>query len=216
MLRGTAGARAPGQRPPVERVPHGQRHEHLTDLAVRLVRSGVTNRRRSNGRWWPSTKLSATSNRRRCRCTSRKIAKWAASSDIAKREGERQAEQTPAEPKKRTKRAIPTAPERTHRSPTCATSSRVAGGLPQVVRVEEVIRFGSSSTDAMEIRLSNGMRVEFERQGDVMVPKVWQSNWTDGHVRDRPPVQPEDLRARRCVVGAVRDLDDDRRTAFRG
>jgi Bifunctional DNA primase/polymerase, N-terminal len=34
------------QRPPVERVPHGQRHPYLADFTVRLLRGGITDQRR--------------------------------------------------------------------------------------------------------------------------------------------------------------------------
>ena len=177
-----------GVREPVERVPHGQRHEHLTDLAVRLVRSGVLE--------VPAIEraLKAEYDAVCVRAPLAlpqyftKIAKWAASSDIAERERERKAAQEPPElepeakgkSKSKSKRQLPYPPARDAPLADLRRFVRVAAGLPDVIRVEEVTRFGSDLDDALHIRLSNGVVVKFKRQGDITLARVWQSAWTGG------------------------------------
>ena len=52
-----------------------------------------------------------------------------------------------------------------------------AAGLPDVLHVEQVRRFGTRLADAVHIHLSNGLRVEFDAQGDVTTPRVWAKTW---------------------------------------
>ena len=75
-----------GQERAPERVPHAERHQHLVDFAVRLARAGVTD---------VSTLLAHTETEFRERCelepdpepgSLRKIAEWAAETEIAGRE----------------------------------------------------------------------------------------------------------------------------------
>ena len=173
-----------GIRDPVERVPHGQRHEHLTDLAVRLVRSGVLE--------VPAIEraLKAEYDAVCVRAPLAlpqyftKIAKWAASSDIATRERERKAAQEPPEleaeaetkgkSKSKAKRQLPYPPARDAPLADLRAFVRRAMGLPDVIRVDEVVRYGSRTRDPVVVKLSNGVRVKFDSQGDVTAPRVWR------------------------------------------
>ena len=51
---------------------------------------------------------------------------------------------------------------------------RLAAGLPDVIRVTEVRRFGPRTLDSLHIYLSNGVRIVFDAQGDVTAPRVWR------------------------------------------
>ena len=104
----------------------------------------------------------------------RRLARDVLATRIANRERERAAK---PKPKAKTSRTLPPAPERDAALGELREFVAAAGGLPDVLRIDEVIRFGVRAEDALHIRLSNGMRVEFDRQEDVMTSKAWQSRW---------------------------------------
>jgi Bifunctional DNA primase/polymerase, N-terminal len=173
-----------GTREPVERVPHGKRHDHLADLAVRLVRSGVLEVDAIERALVAEYDAVCDKKPAALPMYFTKIAKWAAGSDIAGRERKRRQRLDadggvePDEPKRKTKRQVPYAPARDAPLAELRAFVRIAAGLPDVIRIDEVIRHGSRVVDAMHIRLSNGMVVRFDRQGDLTLPRVWQSVWT--------------------------------------
>jgi len=177
-IAGDHRSKGAGVRVPRERVAHGERHDYLTDHAVRLVRSGVTE---------PEAIERALVAEYDAVCDKKpaalphyftKIAKWAASSDIATRERERA--KKPAKRSRSASRTLPLAPARDAALGELRAFVATAGGVPDVLRIDEVVRFGVDPGDALHVKLSNGMRVKFERQEDVMTPKAWQGAWIGG------------------------------------
>lgn len=180
--RKPAGA---GVRPARDRVPHGERHGHLKDLAVRLARSGITQADAIERALVAEYEAVCDKQPPAKAGSFADLAKWAASTDIAARENERQSAQQPEEPK-RSKRALPAPPARDASLKELREFIAAGLGAPDVVAVTNVTRMGVDALDAMIIDLSNDMRIVFGRQGDVMVPKVWQSTVllaTNGIVR---------------------------------
>lgn len=71
---------------PVEPVPYGQRHGHLTDFAVRLLRGGITDRRRIEAHLRLEFELSCEALPPPDEGYFDRIASWATRSQIAERE----------------------------------------------------------------------------------------------------------------------------------
>ena len=169
--RTTKGA---GTRGPVKRVSHGERHDHLFDFALRLVRSGMLDEQAIERALVTEYEAVCDKEPRALPHYFRRLASDALATRIADRERERAAK---PKPKAKTARTLPPAPERDAALGELREFVAAAGGLPDVLRIEEVIRFGVDPGDALHVRLTNGMRVKFDRQEDVMTPKAWQSAW---------------------------------------
>ena len=179
-VAGERKSKGAGVRPPVERVSHGQRHDHLVDLATRLVRSGVTDQAAIERALVAEYDAVCDKKPAALPMYFTRMAKWAANSDIADRERERKAAQEPpelkaeAKGKGRKKRQLPYPPARDAPLAELRTFVRKAMGLPDVIRIDEVKRFGPRTADALIIELSNGVRVVFDAQGDVTSPRHWR------------------------------------------
>jgi len=172
-LPGARTGAGAGARPPRARVPHGERHAYLRDHAVRLVRAGITDAEAIERAIASEYDAVCDKDPPPKRGAFARIARWAADSEIAQRENERGPSRGPlphaAPPPAR---AVPS-----RDAPLNEIRAYIAGsmGLPTEVRVTDVTRAGADSLDRVVIDLSNGMRVTFRHQGDVTVPRLWQS-----------------------------------------
>ena len=100
------GKRVTAPRDRGARVPHGERHTHLKEFAVRLVRAGVTNERAILAHLWTHFHETCEPEPPPKPGDLEKLAAWAVSSDIAERERERQDhEKPPSESRRPTTRA---------------------------------------------------------------------------------------------------------------
>ena len=167
--RTTKGA---GTYQPRKRVPHGERHDHLVDVGRRLVQARILDEATIERHLIAEYEAVCDKDPPAKPSEFADIARDAARSDIAKRERAK-----PAKPSRST-RTLPPTPQ--HDAPLAELRTLVAGGggMPDVLSVAEVIRFGTSPADPMTIKLSNGMRVEFEAQSDVTTPRSWRNAWT--------------------------------------
>jgi hypothetical protein len=175
--RTTKGA---GVRAPVERVPHGERHDHMMDYAIRQVRGGILDPDAIEHHLRAEFERVCDPKPAPFPHAFRRWAEDALKTRIAEREAAKAAEQDNGDtkPKPKAKRTLPSRPARDAALAELREFVAAAGGVPDVIRIEEVIRFGVKTEDAMHVRLTNGMRVEFERQGDVTTPRVWRNAWT--------------------------------------
>ena len=167
--RSTKGS---GTREPVKRVSHGERHDYLVDFATRQVRGGITDPAAIEAAVRAEFERVCDRKPAPLPMAFRKIAEWAAATDIAERENAREAR---PEPKRTTKRRqLPPSPARD--APLGELRTFIAGamGLPDVIRVDEVKRFGPLLVDPLHIKLSTGMRVVFDEQSDVTAPRRWR------------------------------------------
>ena len=156
-----------------EKVGHGQRHDYLKDVAVRLLRGGITDA--------PSLVVFLTAAlNENCELVPppkptecEEIAAWAVKTRIAARErnvakhAERETADEPPPPKLDVPR--PSAPTAEH----LEFIAKLAG-LPAGVTVKEVRRYGVRLNDGMEIDLSSGALVAFDRQEDAGKRQSWQ------------------------------------------
>ena len=158
--RKTAGA---GEQPARARVPHGERHSHLKDLAVRLVRSGVTH---------PKTIERHLITEYEEVCDKQPpaepkyfadMAGWAARTQIAQRE-----RTSSTKPGDMPRPPGFDAPLADHRAYVAA-----AGGWAPHLDIVSVQRFGGRLVDAMLIYLTNGLVIDFARQGDITSRAAW-------------------------------------------
>jgi hypothetical protein len=167
---------------PTGLVGHGQRHDHLKDLATRLVRSGVTD---------PATIERALRAEYEQACEHdppaapdefAKLAQWAAGTRIAHRE-----RQAPL-----IRLAARDAP-----GETIAGHRRVvddAGGWSPLT-VAQVKRYGNRLVDALHIHLDNGRVVDFPQQSYITARGGWARTViaaTDG-TADPPSMKDPDL-----------------------
>ena len=179
-VAGERRSKGAGVREPRERVPKGERHDYLTDHAVRMVRSGITDAGAIERALWAEFEAVCDPLPKPTPWAFGKIAEWAASSDIANRERERKAAQEPpelepeAKGKSKKKRQLPYPPERDAPLADLRAFVRRAMGLPDVIRIDEVVRYGPRTGDSLVIKLSNGTRAVFDSQGDVTAPRHWR------------------------------------------
>jgi hypothetical protein len=166
---GTAGL---GDFTAPELIPHGGRHDALKDAAVRFLRGGFTD--------VPTLEqmLEAFFH---ARCDPRppprkgefrKLAEWATTTRLAERERNPEPEdEKPKKTKKAKKLDKPPkgdAPLAEHREYV-----RVAGGWGNRIDINNVKRYGTHVTDALRIELSNGQRINFDRQDHVTTRGHW-------------------------------------------
>ena len=176
---GTAGTGA--FQAPAELVKHGQRHDFLKDIAVRTVRSGITD--------VPTIVLILMAAYEQ-HCIKRPkakpteftaLAEWAAGTDIADRERET----LQADPE--TEKDYAPGP-----NATLAEHRRFlanAGGWGPHIDIQAVVRHGGRAVDSIEIQLSNGLVVRFDRQDQITTRGHWQRTIvgdTNG-IADPPP-----------------------------
>ena len=179
-VAGDRRSKGAGVREPVERVSHGARHDHLFDLAVRLVRSGVLDEGAIERALVAEYEAVCDKKPAALPHYFTKIARDVAAGPIADRERKRKAAQEPPElepetkGKSKKKRQLPYPPARDAPLAELRTFVRKAMGLPDVIRVDEVVRYGSRTRDPLVVKLSNGRRVKFDSQGDVTAPRVWR------------------------------------------
>jgi hypothetical protein len=164
-----------------DRVPHGERHAHLRDLAVRLVRSGMTD---------PPTLERALRAEYDEVCDHdpphrpdefKALAAWAAGTRIAERESWRAASGA-----------------RYNGGPSPLAEHRdlvdAAGGW-RPLRLAAVHRYGNRLVDALHIYLDNGALIDFPRQSDITGRGGWARSviaGTDG-VAHPPALKDHDL-----------------------
>jgi hypothetical protein len=189
LVASTNGGTGAGVMAPVERVAHGQRHAHLTKVAVHLVRGGMLD---------PRTLELALRAEYESVCDPdpparpdefAALAGWAVRSRIAGRERDR-GHGLEAD------------------TPTSLLDHRrlvdEAGGW-RPVTVAQVRRYGNRLVDALHVYLDNGTVLDFPRQGDITTRGHWRRtviSATDGEA-DPPPVkesQLEDLYRSLCVL----------------
>jgi hypothetical protein len=150
-------------------VAHGERHGYLKDMAVRALRAGVTDAETIEG-------ILASIYEHKCEKRPpakdgyfRKIAEWAARTDIATRERERASSDDDGggKPERATPGNNATLPQ--HRA-----FLRTAGGWGPDVDVQEVRRGGTNPTDELKITLTNGLAIRFSRQENITTRGHWQ------------------------------------------
>lgn len=203
-------------------IPKGKRHEALKELALRLVRSGVTD---------VPTIVTALKAFYEERCTKTPparaneftdIAKWVTSTDIARRERLTE-ENTPTLAKKAKKatKKLGKAPDGDAPLAEHRDYVKVAAGLPGPVNVATIARAGVRQADSLTITLSNGQRIVFPRQ-DQITRTAWPRivvMCTSG-IADPPKLSEEEmLRVYRsmCIVAdppPERTEEDDVRDAL--
>lgn len=163
--RVTAGA---GEYQARSRVKHGERHDHLKDVAVRLVRAGITD---------VPTIERALRTEYESVCDPHppartdefiKLARWAAKTSIAQRERERASDDTEG----KVSGGMPTPPGRDATLAEHRAYLAAAGGW-QPIDIAEVIRTGTRAIDSLEVRLTNGLVIEFPHQGDITTRGIW-------------------------------------------
>jgi hypothetical protein len=193
---------------PTGLVPHGERHGYLKDMAVRALRAGVTDATTLEG-------ILASIYQHQCEKRPpakdgyfRKIAEWAARTDIATRERER-ASSDEGKPERVTPGNNATLPQ--HRA-----FLRTAGGWSEGVDVQEVRRNGTRPGDRLDIDLTNGLRIRFHRQESVTSRGHWQKTvvlCTNG-MANPPSLKDHELVAvlrSLCILAdtPARDREDD-------
>ena len=156
-----------------EKVGHGQRHDYLKDVAVRLLRGGITDA--------PSLVVFLTAAlNENCELVPppkptecEEIAAWAVKTRIAARE------RNVAKHAERETAGEPPAPKLDAPRPGASTGEHLDfiarnAGLPDGVRIKEVRRYGLRPVDRMEIDLSDGALIVFARQEDAARRQSWQ------------------------------------------
>lgn len=172
--RQVAGA---GDRPVRESVPHGERHSHLKDLAVRLVRSGITDAPGIE-RALVAEYIAVCDKKPAAKAGYfAEIAKWAAHTRIAERERERDQRKTPS---LTAATATDDSDNDLGKAPgadATLTEHRqyvgAAGGWLPHNDIADIQRFGGKLVDAMAIKLTNGLTIEFRHQGDITARGMW-------------------------------------------
>lgn len=167
-----------GEMPIVERVEHGGRHDHLKNLAVHLVRGGMT---------YPPAIARALQAEYDAVCDHnpparpdefKKLAEWATTTRIATRERAR-ADGAPQGALTAPIRGATLLEHRQH-------LDHAGGWAPQtIVRVR---RYGNRLVDALHIHLDDGSLIDFARQGDITVRGHWSRTVIAGtHGAAAPP-----------------------------
>ena len=201
-VAGGRKSKGAGVREPVERVPHGERHDHLVDLAIRLVRSGVLDEGAIERALVAEYDAVCDKKPAAFPPYFARIARDVVAGPIAERERERAKK---PKPKSSTRaRTLPAAPARDAALGDLRAFVATAGGLPDVLRIDEVVRFGVDPGDALHVRLSNGMRVKFDRQERRDDAEGVAGRMDRRHVGRMPAAEFEGRRARRHVLGALR------------
>lgn len=163
---------------PTQRVPHGQRHDFLKDIAVRAVRSGITD---------VPTLILILQSAYETHCTKRpkakpdefrKLAEWAAKTDIAQRERQfdpalEQQEEAGGKKKKGKKTGLEKPPRGDAPLAEHRAYLRQAGGWTNRIDIKTVRRHGIGSTDRLDIELTNGQRIVFPRQDQITTRGHW-------------------------------------------
>jgi hypothetical protein len=166
--RKSAGA---GVREPRERVPHGERHSHLKDLAVRVVRSGVTEANAIERIL--VAEYEAVCDKQPAAKTGyfAEIAKWAAGSKIAERERERKT--STAAVSTSDSEELGSAPGHDATLAEHRQFVGAAGGWQPHNDIADIQRYGNNPVDAMTIQLTNGLTIDFRHQGDITNRGMW-------------------------------------------
>lgn len=157
-----------------ELIPHGQRHDALKDAAVRLLRAGYTDAPTLEQmvRLFYETRCVQTPPAKASEF--RDIAKWATSTDIARRERLTVENSPMPKPKaKRGKSALKRPPKHDAALTEHREYVKAALGLPEGVDVKLAIRHGARTIDPLVLELSNGQRIRFEQQKQAMKLADW-------------------------------------------
>jgi len=152
-----------------EKVGHGERHDHLKDVAVHLLRAGITDvptlarmlRAEYEQNCDPHPPARADEFQ--------KLAEWAASTKLAGRENRRRAE----------REVEVEAPAIVFPSAGASHAEHLAfiaksAGLPEGLEIAEVRRWGLNPLDALEIHLTDGGLIRFGKQEDAAKRLTWQ------------------------------------------
>jgi len=172
----TAGGAGTGDMPIRDRVSHGHRHDHLKDLALRLVRSGIVDEA-TLARALQAEFDSVCDPDPPIRPTEfSALASWAAQTRIAGRERARlQRRQT--------------------QGPGALLEHRrlvdEAGGWAPLT-LASVKRYGNRLSDALHIYLDNGALIDFPRQGDITGRGHWRRTVIAGSDADADPPKLSD------------------------
>jgi hypothetical protein len=144
---GKQAASAP--RDPDDRVPHGERHNHLKDFGVRLVRAGVTDGRVILAHLWTHFRETCEQEPPPEPGRIEKLATWAAGSDIAERETRRE------HAKQDAKAALLEA----------STILGMRGGDPLI----HAWRESEHQSTPLSARTESGITIRWERQRDMLM-----------------------------------------------
>jgi len=170
------------------KVGHGERHDHLKDVAVRLLRGGITDVPTLAHLLRGEYEVNCEHDPPARADEFQKLAEWAAHTRMASRERNRAEHAQREEPEAPAFTQPPVgAPVAEHR----AYIRRLAG-LAVDIEIGEVKRFGGSVRDGMQIELSTGQVIDFAHQSEVTMFGGWRRAVvaaTDGLAR--PPALKE-------------------------
>jgi len=183
--RKTAGV---GDQQPRERVAHGERHDHLKDTAVRLLRAGIVDQQTIERHLRAEYDAVCDPNPPARPDEFRKLAEWAMGTRIARREQNR-AEHREAAAGPGDELAIPKrgAPLATH-----AAFLAQAGGWAGVTDIRQVRRGGGRTTDPVDIYLANGSAISFSQLGHITTRGSWNRAVIAGTGGQASPPQLKD------------------------
>lgn len=191
---------------PSDPVPHGGRHDFLKDIAVRAVRSGITD---------PPTLILIikAAYEQHCIQTPKakpdefaKLAEWASRTDIAGRERmfPPTADTDPdGEPGKKEKKKELDHPPGAHATlAELKAYITLAGGWNPRIDVQAVNRPDSRLTSRLTISLSNGQRIIFAQQAQITSRGHWPRTViaaTNGAASPRNLTDTQQLHVYRCL-----------------
>jgi len=153
-----------------EKVGHGERHDHLKDVAVRLLRAGITDVATIARQLRVEYETNCEPDPPARDGEFQKLAEWASSTRMASRERGRAEHREQRETTETPYLAPP--PESASTAEHLAYIHR-AIGLPTSVEIKSVQRFGTRLVDAMRIDLSSGQLIDFARQSDALSRGGW-------------------------------------------
>jgi len=162
--RPTAGA---GEQTARERVPHGERHDHLKDTAVRLLRAGITDAATIERHLRAEYEAICDPNPPARPDEFRKLAEWATTTKIARREANRRED--------RDQRPAPELGVPNGKASLAEHAAFVAqaGGWHTFTEIKQVRRGGGRTTDPLEVYLADGSAISFAQLGHVTTRGAW-------------------------------------------
>jgi hypothetical protein len=151
------------------KVPHGERHDYLKDMAVHLIRGGITDEamlaRHLRLAYEEDCEPIPPARPNEFPA----IARWAAGTRIARKERNRAEHREQQDPAATFDQPADDALPSRH----FAFIHKLAG-LPADIEVREVRRYGPRTVDALTVHLSTGAIMEFAHQGEIGRYGSWQ------------------------------------------
>jgi len=186
------------------KVGHGERHDHLKDVAVRLLRGGITDVPTLAHLLRGEYEVNCEHDPPARADEFQKLAEWAAHTRMASRERNRAEHAEHAERVEPAPASLAPPREGASTAEHLAYIARVAG-LSATVEIKAVRRFGTRLVDGLEIALSTGQVIDFARAGDALARGGWHKaviGATEGAARPPGLKDPQllDLWRSLCTV----------------